>query len=187
MASQLFKSTLLNRRSVKIINKPNPEILEYIKLLRSAYSDEWLAVYQYSIEADFLNKLNYQNKLSDKAFNQITKELNIHTQEEFNHAKLIIPELIRLDSEPVNNIDSLSSNANGPFLVPEYDHEIILNQAIDAEAGAIKVYSELVKFTNDKLVTNQKFQDTLKFILEQEREHKSDLEKLLKEFKGGIK
>ena len=48
----------------------------------------------------------------------------------------------------------------------------------------VKTYSELIKFVNDTRCTGQKFKDTLKFILDQEHEHKNDLEKLLKEFKG---
>ena len=183
-----LKTNLLTRTrnvSAKNLSDPNHDHdqKEFIQLLRAAYSDEWLAVYQYSIEADFLNKLNFQNKLSDKAYNQITKELNIHTQEEFNHAKLLVPDLIKLGSEPINNINGLTSSANGKFLVPELCHETILTQAIESEKSAIDVYTKLVKYANTHLVTNQKFVDTLKFILDQEHEHKSDLEKLLKEFK----
>ena len=111
-----------------------------IKLLQAAYCDEWLAVYQYSIEADYLNKLNYQGHLSDKAYNQIVKELNIHTQEEFNHAKLIVPELILLNSEPIYQIDMLQLTANAPLAIPEKDHNKILFQALEAEETAIKVY-----------------------------------------------
>ena len=67
------------------------DIKKFNKLLQAAYSDEWIAVYQYSIEGDYLNKMNFAGQLSDKAYNQIVKELNIHIQEEFNHAKLIVP------------------------------------------------------------------------------------------------
>jgi len=173
---------------------------KYINLLKAVYSDEWLAVYQYSVEADHLLKLKMLNKISDKVYNQVSKELNIHTQEEFNHGKLLVPELIRLESivgfktgpnmDPSKNnliyhIDSLSGFANDEMLPPDPNSECneIIIQAITAEENAIKAYKSLIVFTNENDVTNSKFQDTLKFILDQEREHKTDLEKLLKEFK----
>ena len=181
MSTSVFKDALKNRRTNKNNEK---ELKHYSKLLQAAYCDEWVAVYQYSIESDFLLKLNTSNLVSDKAYNQITKELIKHTQEEFNHAKLIVPELYKIGYEPIYQIDMLQISSNGPLLIPEKDQKIILNQAITAEEGAIKVYSELIKFANTAGVTNQTFIDTLKFILDQEKEHKSDLEKLLKEFRG---
>lgn len=154
-----------------------------IKLLQAAYCDEWLAVYQYSIEADYLNKLNYQGHLSDKAYNQIVKELNIHTQEEFNHAKLIVPELILLNSEPIYQIDMLQLTANAPLAIPEKDHNKILFQALEAEETAIKVYQTIIDLVEDTKYVSKKFEDTLKFILHQEYEHRNDLDKLIYQFK----
>lgn len=175
-----------------ISESSNKSIDKYINLLRAVYADEWLAVYQYSVEADHLLKLKILDKISDKVYNQVSKELNIHTQEEFNHGKLIVPELIRLGLPTKNtknnliyHIDSLSGYANDEMLPPDDDsnHNEIINQAITAEENAIKAYKSLITFTNENDVTNSKFQDTLKFILDQEREHKMDLEKLLKEFR----
>lgn len=154
-----------------------------IKLLQAAYCDEWLAVYQYSIEADYLNKLNYQGHLSDKAYNQIVKELNIHTQEEFNHAKLIVPELILLNSEPIYQIDMLQLTANAPLAIPEKDHNKILFQALEAEETAIKVYQTILDLVEDTKYVSKKFEDMLKFILHQEYEHRNDLDKLIYQFK----
>lgn len=154
-----------------------------IKLLQAAYCDEWLAVYQYSIEADYLNKLNYQGHLSDKAYNQIVKELNIHTQEEFNHAKLIVPELILLNSDPIYQIDMLQLTANAPLAIPEKDHNKILFQALEAEETAIKVYQTIIDLVKDTKYVSKKFEDTLKFILDQEYEHRNDLDKLIYQFK----
>lgn len=156
---------------------------QFIKLLQAAYCDEWVAVYQYSVEADYLNKLNYQGQLSDKAYNQIVKELNIHTQEEFNHAKLIVPELIILNSEPIYQIDMLQLTANAPMVIPEKDHNNILFQALEAEEGAIKVYQTITDLVKDTKICSAKFQESLKFILDQEYEHRSDLDKLIHQFK----
>ena len=157
-----------------------------IKLLQAAYCDEWVAVYQYSIEGDYLNKLNYQGKLSDKAYNQIVKELNIHTQEEFNHAKLIVPELIQLGAEPIYQMDMLQLTANAPLAIPEQDHNKILRQAIEAEEGAIKVYTTIIDLVKDTKICSAKFQDTLQFILDQEYEHRNDLDKLIYQFKREV-
>lgn len=184
----LFKSALQDKKRTKDYNAKiieNNEIkTKLCNLLTKAYSDEWLAVYQYSIEGDFLNSMNYKGKLSDKAYQEINKELMLHSMEEFNHAKLLIPEIIRLGGEPITHIDSLSKNANGKFLVPEYCHNTILSQAISSEEEAIRVYNEIEDYIKDnKGIVSPKFFDTIKFILDQEHEHKDDLEKLLKEFK----
>ena len=58
---------------------------EFVKILLGLYSDEWLAVYQYSIESDFCLMLLTKNRISEKVYNEINKELQIHTEEEFNH------------------------------------------------------------------------------------------------------
>ena len=183
-----FKGALQDRNKTKEYNAKLKEQsktqLKFCNLLLKAYSDEWLAVYQYSIEADFLNAMNYKGKLSDKAYQQISKELMQHSIEEMNHSKLLVPEIIRLGGESVNHIDNLSKMANGKFIVPEYCHNTILNQAITSEEGAIKVYTSIQDFINDNPgVASFKFNDTVKFILDQEHGHKNDLEKLLKEFK----
>ena len=190
MSTNLFKNaikgnrTLLQAKYLEEENEKSKNRNKLIKLLQAAYCDEWVAVYQYSIEGDYLNKLNYQGKLSDKVYNQIVKELNIHTQEEFNHAKLIVPELIQLGAEPIYQMDMLQLTANAPLAIPEQDHNKILRQAIEAEEGAIKVYTTIIDLVKDTKICSVKFQDTLQFILDQEYEHRSDLDKLLNEFKN---
>lgn len=190
MSINLFKNaikgnrTLLQAKYLEEENEKSKNRNKLIKLLQAAYCDEWVAVYQYSIEGDYLNKLNYQGKLSDKAYNQIVKELNIHTQEEFNHAKLIVPELIQLGAEPIYQMDMLQLTANAPLAIPEQDHSNILKQAIEAEEGAIKTYTTILDLVKDTKICSEKFQDTLNFILDQEYEHRSDLDKLLYEFKN---
>lgn len=181
-----FNRSLKNPKTTPFDAKQDSstELKKYNKLLQAIYCDEWVAVYQYSIENDFLNKLNFSGVLSDKAYRGISEELIIHTTEEFNHAKLIVPELIRIGSEPIYQMDMLQLTSNSQLLIPENDKDNILKQAIMAEDGAIKAYTELIKYINETKCSNSNFNDTLKYILDQEREHKSDLEKLLKEFKG---
>lgn len=161
-----------------------PENKELIKLLTGAYADEWLAVYQYSIESDTVLKLFTRNTINKRVYRQITKELDIHSREEFEHAKKLIPFMIELGSGPISHLDQLSSNANGEFLVPKDNHRIILKQAIESEKGAIKVYTNLLSFIDsmDKKIRGTdkiKLSSTIKFILEQEEEHETDLQKIL--------
>lgn len=183
---KLYQATNLNNKNEETLKNSEKDIKsEFIKMLKGVYSDEWLAVYQYSVEADFINKLNYDGKLSNKAYNQIVKELDLHTQEEFNHAKLIVPELILLGAEPVYYINDLEKNANAPMLIPSKDQNNILQQAITSEEGAIKAYTNIQDFIKDNpKICSLKFEDTIKFILDQEYEHKNDLDRLLKEFKN---
>lgn len=166
--------------NTKITNKLE-EIL--LKQLLALYSDEWLAVYQYSIESDFITNL----KLSDKVKNQITKELDIHTMEEFKHAKLLVPEIYKLNGTIIEHIDKLSKNANVKFLVPTKNESNILHQAIISESGAIKAYTNTLNYLDKHFKNDDKFKklnDILKKILDQEYEHKTDLEKILKDIKG---
>ena len=163
----------------------DPTRSKLLDMLQRAYADEWVAVYQYSVEADFMNMMNYHGKLSDKAYFDINKELIQHSSEEFNHSKLLMPEIIRLGGTPVNHINKLESSSNGKFLVPIECQKTVLSQAIQAESGAIKVYSDISSYIKDHPGScSPQFGDVIKFILDQEYEHKSDLEKLLKEFKN---
>lgn len=177
----IFQAKFLEEENEKTKNKA-----KLIKLLRAAYCDEWLAVYQYSIEADYLNKLNFEGKISDKVYNQLTKELNIHTMEEFQHAKLLVPELIQLGSEPIYQINDLTSNSNGPLLLPEKDHVNILSQALEGEEQAIKAYQTIIDFVEDTKICSKEFQNTLNFILHQEYEHRNDLDKLIYQLKSEV-
>ena len=165
---------------------------ELLKMLLSAYSDEWLAVYQYSVESDTVYKMLSDNKINTKVYGQVTKELDIHTKEEMVHAKMLVPYIIKLDGMPIKNIDGLSKAANGKFLEPNENEKnpiALLKQAVSSEAGAIKVYSEILTFMDDNetslhsnavLRYKSKFLDDIKFILDQEKEHKADLEKVLR-------
>lgn len=179
----LRKNMNLIFENTKITNKLE-EIL--LKQLLALYSDEWLAVYQYSIESDFVTNL----KISDKVKNQITKELDIHTMEEFKHAKLLIPEILKLNDsgiESINHIDKLSKTANAKFLVPMKNESNILHQAIVSESGAIKAYTNTLNYLDKHFKDDDKFKklnEVLKKILDQEFEHKNDLEKILKDIKG---
>ena len=176
-----FRKIITENQQI-ITNKLETELLH--KLL-ALYSDEWLAVYQYSIESDFISNLNNKNKISTKVKNQITKELDIHTMEEFKHAKLLVPEILKLDGTIIDHIDKLSKNANAKFLVPNKNETNILNQAIQSEEDAIKAYTETINFI--KRFNDTKFKsltEVLKKILDQEYEHKSDLEKIIKDIKA---
>ena len=163
--------------------KENKEILT--NKLTAAYADEWLAVYQYSVESDTVLKLLMDNTISKKVHRQITKELDIHAKEEFEHAKKIIPFLIELGSGPISHLDQLTANANGSFLVPKDNHRTILKQAIQSEQGAIQVYTDILSFIKKmdingvSDINKVKLTSTIQFILEQEEEHETDLQKIL--------
>ena len=120
------------------------------QLLR-LYSDEWLAVYQYNVEDAFCQMVLNANKISPLVYLSISKELKQHMQEELNHSQLLIPELLKFGTAPVSNIDFLSKNANGPFLVPTINEIITLDQAIQSENGAIEAYTKALQFAKTYL------------------------------------
>lgn len=148
-----------------------------VKCLLGLYADEWLAVYQYSVQSDFCRMLLSDSRITQKRYNEVTKELDQHRNEEFNHAKLLVPELIRYQSGPVSHIDKLSTFANDPFVIPSNDVTNILNQSINAEKNAIAAYSKALELAKE--INDSKLFDLFSFIIEQENEHKNDLQILL--------
>lgn len=181
--TELFRRGILENTIQPQNNLEYNQLL--IQKLNALYSDEWLAVYQYSTESDFCLKLLHTNKISSPVYNQITKELDIHTTEEFQHAKLLVPELIKLGSGPISHIDQLSQNANFPMLVPQSSEIITLQQSIQSEQGAIDAYTNVLEFVRNHHPQNNILMDKLKFILGQEYEHKDDLEKILSDITQG--
>ncbi|HRY75555.1 MAG TPA: ferritin-like domain-containing protein [Methanoregulaceae archaeon] len=143
---------------------------ELIKLLNKAYSDEWLAYYQYWIGSKIV-------KGPDKE--AVIAELTLHATEELNHATLLTTRIIQLGGTPVIKPQDWYKLTNCGYEAPEDPFVVkVLEQNIRGEQCAIKTYNSLMKKIkdNDPVTYN-----ILLTILTQEVEHEEDLQALLED------
>jgi len=143
------------------------DVDELIKLLNKALADEWLAYYQYWIGAKVV-----KGPMKDA----VMAELELHATEELAHAGLLVTRIVQLGGTPVLSPEEWSKITNCGYDEPKDPFvSVILNQNIQGEQCAIKVYSELLDITRvgDPVTYNIILQ-----ILSDEVEHEEDLSSL---------
>ena len=155
------------------------DIKEVIALLNRAYVDEWLAYYQYFIEAKVIKGIMKES---------IITELNEHATDELRHADMIANRILQLGGTPLLNPKEWFNHTNCGYEEPNnFDVLAILDDAIKGEQCAIKTYSELVDLTRNKDIVTY---DIVSQILADEVEHEEDLQGIyedINEFKEQIK
>ncbi|MDD5406852.1 MAG: ferritin-like domain-containing protein [Sulfurovaceae bacterium] len=143
------------------------EISEIITMLNKAYSDEWLAYYQYFIESKVIKGI-----MRDAAIAELTQ----HAADELRHATMIADRIIQLGGTPLTHPQAWFTHANCEYGEPkDFDVVAILNDAIKGEQCAISVYSKLVDITKDKDIITY---NMVSSILADEVEHEEDLQTL---------
>ena len=143
---------------------------ELVKLLNKAYSDEWLAYYQYWIGSKIVRG-------PDKE--AVIAELTLHATEELNHATLLTTRIIQLGGTPVIKPQDWYKLTNCGYEAPEDPFVVkVLEQNIRGEQCAIKTYNSLMKKIRD---ADPVTYNILLTILEQEVEHEEDLQALLED------
>lgn len=143
---------------------------DLLKLLNKAYSDEWLAYYQYWIGSKIV-------KGPDKE--AVIAELTLHATEELNHATLLTTRIIQLGGTPVIKPQDWYKLTNCGYEAPEDPFVVkVLEQNIRGEQCAIKTYNSLMKKIRD---TDPVTYNILLTILTQEVEHEEDLQALLED------
>lgn len=136
-------------------------------LLNKAYCDEWLAYYQYFIEAKVVKGI-----MKDSAITELTQ----HAADELRHATMVCDRIIQLGGTPTLHPSDWIKNANCPYEAPENpDVRRILEQAIRGEQCAIEVYSSILDITREKDIITY---DMVSQILADEVEHEEDLQAL---------
>jgi len=136
-------------------------------LLNKAYCDEWLAYYQYFIEAKVVKGL-----MKDAAIAELTQ----HAADELRHATMVCDRIIQLGGTPVLHPSDWVKHANCGYEAPENpDVRQILQQAIKGEQCAIEVYSNILDLTREKDIITY---DMVSQILADEVEHEEDLQAL---------
>jgi bacterioferritin len=143
------------------------EIQELIDILNRAYADEWLAYYQYFIEAKVIKGL-----MKDAAIAELTQ----HATDELNHANLVADRILQLGGTPLLDPHDWFKQTNCGYEAPsDFDVVTILDDAIKGEQCAIATYSKLVDLTRDKDIVTY---DIVSQILADEVEHEEDLQAL---------
>lgn len=151
------------------------EAEEVIKLLNRAYADEWLAYYQYFIEAKVVKGI-----MKDAAI----AELNQHAADELRHATMVADRIIQLGGTPLLHPKEWMDYANCAYEAPTNpDVFAVLEQAINGERCAIGVYSKLAQTTNGKDIVTYNLAST---ILADEVMHEEDLQALYEDIQGLI-
>ena len=143
------------------------EITEVINLLNKAYADEWLAYYQYFIEAKVIKGI-----MKDAAIS----ELNQHANDELRHANMVADRILQLGGTPLLNPKEWFTHTNCGYEEPkEFDVVAILEDSIKGEQCAISTYSNLADIVKDKDIVTY---DIVSQILADEVEHEEDLQAL---------
>jgi bacterioferritin len=143
------------------------EINEIISMLNKAYADEWLAYYQYFIEAKVIKGI-----MKDAAIAELTQ----HATDELRHANMVADRIIQLGGTPLLHPQEWFTHTNCGYEEPkDFDVVSILEDSIKGEQCAISVYSKLVDMTRDKDIVTY---DIVSQILADEVEHEEDLQAL---------
>lgn len=164
----------MGKRGISIIK--GIEVGEIIRLLNKAYADEWLAYYQYYIEAKII-----KGAMKDAAI----AELNQHAADELRHATMIADRIIQLGGTPILHPNEWTAQSNCGYETPD-DPEVlpVLGQAIQGERCAIETYSNIADITRNKDIVTY---DMVSSILADEVEHEEDLQALYEDIEGLIK
>jgi len=165
------------RRGTSIIK--GIEINEIITVLNKAYADEWLAYYQYFIQAKVIKGI-----MKDAAIVELTE----HATDELRHANMVADRILQLGGTPLLNPQDWFTHSNCGYETPkEFDVVTLLEDSIKGEQCAISIYSKLAEMTRDKDIVTY---DIVSEILADEVEHEEDLQSLhddITEFVADIK
>ena len=155
----------------KIVSRKGLDVNELVNLLNKAYSDEWLAYYQYWVGAQVACGVSAPS---------LVPELEEHANEELEHAKKLAKRIIELGGTPVLSPEEWYEKSTCGFLTPKNaDAAVLLKQNLQGERCAIEVYDKLLFLVKDKdLITAH----LIRQILEDEVEHEQELENLAHDF-----
>jgi bacterioferritin len=141
------------------------DVKQLIGLLNKAFSDEWLAYYQYWIGA-----IVVKGPMKEAVIAELTQ----HAADELRHAGLLAQRIIQLGGTPVTKPEEWYKHSNCGYEAPDKPFvKDVLDQNIKGEQCAITTYKSLVNLTmgKDPVTFNIVLQ-----ILQDEVEHEEDLQ-----------
>jgi bacterioferritin len=164
---------IMGKKGISILK--GIEVDEVLGLLNRAYSEEWLAYYQYYVEAKVIKGV-----MKDSAI----KELTEHMEDELRHANMIADRILKLGGSPILHPQEWFKVAKCNYEAPENSGILsVLQQALAGERCAITNYSALAEATNSRDVITY---DIVCEILADEVEHEEDIEALIEDIEGFI-
>ncbi|MDK2978793.1 MAG: bacterioferritin [Bacteroidales bacterium] len=141
------------------------DVKKLIQMLNEALAEEWLAYYQYWIGS---------RVIEGPMRTDIEQELQIHADQELNHAVMVADRIDQLGGTPLLSPNDWMKYSKCKYLAPEDPYvEKILEQNLDGERCAIKRYKEIADFTHGKDYTTYQMATT---ILDEELEHEQEIE-----------
>jgi bacterioferritin len=146
------------------------DVDELIGILNGAFSDEWLAYYQYWVGA----------KIAKGPMKEaVIAELVQHAADELRHSDMLAMRIIQLGGVPVQEPKDWYTHSGCGYAPPSDPFvKTLLQQNIEGEQCAIMAYRKLVDMTagKDPVTYNIALQ-----ILQDEVEHEEDLQSLLED------
>ena len=138
---------------------------EVIRDLNTAYSDEWLAHFQYWYMAKWIKGMDADT---------LRPVLVEQSKDELGHAGKIAERIIQLGGRPVAHPAQLLKARGCGFKEPpsrRTDLRGVIKDVLEAEACAIGFYSKMTeKYRGTDLVTHELFEDLLKDEVRDEEE-----------------
>jgi len=152
------------------------DVNELVGLLNKAFSDEWLAYYQYWIGAKIV-----KGPMKEAVIAELTQ----HAADELRHADMLASRIIQLGGNPVTKPEEWYKHSNCGYDAPDNPFvKPVLEQNISGEQCAIVTYKKLVNLTmgKDPVTYNIVLQ-----ILQDEVEHEEDLQAELEDLQTLLK
>lgn len=158
---------------IELVKKAGIDVEKLIEKLNKAYSDEWLAHYQYWLGA----KLAVGFGRVD-----LVAEMEEHAEDEKKHAGMVAERIIQLGGTPVvEPKDWYKFSTCGYDAPADPSTKTLLAQNIKGEQCAISVYREIMTLTRGHDVATF---DMAKHIYMDEVEHEQDLQDLEADWGG---
>jgi bacterioferritin len=152
----------MGTRGIEIVDM---DVKQLVALLNKAFSDEWLAYYQYWIGAKLV-----KGPMKEAVIAELTQ----HAADELRHADMLALRIIQLGGTPITKPEEWYQHTNCGYDAPDnpFVNEV-LAQNIKGEQCAITTYKNMLNLTTgkDPVTYNIVLQ-----ILQDEVEHEEDLQ-----------
>ena len=151
------------------ISKTNKE--ELLKILNSAYAEEWLAYYQYWLGAKVAEGIERI---------KIAEEFMEHAEEELKHAGWLAERIIQLGGTPVLNPEEWQKIAVCKYDAPaDRNTETLVAQNLVAERCAVARYQQICEMCGKEDIETFRISEK---ILKEEIEHEQEMEDFTADF-----
>ena len=151
------------------ISKINKD--ELLKILNSAYAEEWLAYYQYWLGAKVAEGIERI---------KIAEEFMEHAEEELKHAGWLAERIIQLGGTPVLNPGEWQKIAVCKYDAPaDGNTETLVAQNLVAERCAVARYQQICEMCGKEDIETFRISEK---ILKEEIEHEQEMEYFTADF-----